>query len=200
MTSAEQDKFITERFGPLVEKARLTDELDAWTDTAAGSLAYIILLDQFTRNIFRPGNHPEPGLSWSGDAKALRISADTISKGFDRQIMKEHASSPMMGFAHRFFTYMPYMHAEDIHCQVASCALFDNLGLEFELMRLKSGRTEETDAEKTLKSMMDASRSMAVKHRDCIVEVGRFPKRNEPLGRDTSEAEKKFLEEHPDGF
>lgn len=202
MNSSENDRIITERFGPLVEKARLTDELDSWKETPAGSLALIILLDQFTRNIFRPGNHPEPGLSWSGDAKALSIAAETIAKGFDRKIAEEHASAPMMGFTHRFFVYMPYMHAEDIHAQIASCALFENLGHEFELLCLKKGRAGEelSENEKALKGMIDAGTGMAVKHRDCIVQVGRFPKRNEPLGRETSQAEKQFLEKHPQGF
>lgn len=202
MPSSENDATITKRFGPLVEKARLTDELDVWTSTPGGTLALIILLDQFTRNIFRPETHAEPGLSWSGDAKALQIAAEAISKGFDRQVQEEHASSPMLGFAHRFFMYIPYMHAEEIHCQVASCALFDSLHYELELRRLTNGEggQEEAEAEKTLKDTIGAARSMAVRHRDCIVQVGRFPKRNEPLGRETSEAERKFLEEHPHGF
>lgn len=202
MESSQNDKTITTRFGHLVEKARLTNELDSWKGTPSGSLALILLLDQFTRNIFRPGTHPEPGLSWSGDAKALEVSGETIAKGFDRKIAEEYASAPMMGFTHRFFVYMPYMHAEDIHAQVASCALFDNLGNEFELKRLKEGRAGEelSENEKALKGMIDAARGMAVRHRDCIVQLGRFPKRNDPLGRETSHAEKEFLEKNPGGF
>lgn len=201
--SAKHDKTITQRFGALVEKARLTDELDElWASTPSGALALILLLDQFTRNVFRPGNHPNPGLSWSGDAKALRIAAQSIAKGFDRQVQEEYASHRDFGFSHREFFYLPFMHAEDISSQTASVALFQVLSLEFEINRLekKVRGEQETDQEKALREQMKLAVAFAAKHRDCIAAVGRFPKRNEPLGRDHTEADKKWLEEHPDGF
>lgn len=201
--SAQLDKPITSRFGHLVERARLTDELDAtWLSTPSGSLALIILLDQFTRNIFRPGNHPNPGLSWSGDAKALRIATQSIAKGFDRQIQSEFASHPKAGFTHRYFFYMPFMHAEDPVAQVASCALFENLKRECEISGLQKrlAGEEETEAEKELRQWMQMAVPFAIQHRDCIAAMGRFPKRNKPLGREESEAERKWLEEHPNGI
>lgn len=200
---ADQDKTIIDRFAPLVEKARLTDELDAtWLSTASGSLAMIILLDQFTRNIFRVGNHPEPGLSWSGDAKAQRIAVESIAKGFDKQVQQEYASSNMAGAAHRYFFYMPFMHAEDMISQIASCALFDGMKHECEVAKMQrqlEGK-EETEQEKALQAWMEMAVPFAIKHRDCVAANGRFPKRNEPLRRETTEAEKRYLEEHPHGF
>ena len=203
MESEKNDATITSRFSHLVEKARLTSELDStWTQTPSGTLALILLLDQFTRNIYRPGNHAEPGLSWSGDAKALEISAQAIAKGFDRAIQEENASSPTMGFPQRSFIYMPFMHAENFHDQIASCALFDNLKHEFELimMEKRNAGKEDTEAEKGLEKQMEAGVGMAVRHRDCVSQLGRFPKRNDHLNRETTEAEKEFLEKNPAGF
>ena len=201
--SEDFDKQITERFGHMVEKARLTDELDSpWLATPSGSLAMIILLDQFTRNIFRPGSHPDPGLSWSGDAKALRIAAQSIAKDFDKAIEQEPGSLESMRFFLRYFFYMPFMHAEDLNSQIASCALFETLKQEHEVRMLRKQLTgwEETEADKQITTMMDMAVPFAVKHRDCVARIGRFPKRNEPLGRQTTEEERKFLEEHPHGF
>lgn len=201
--SSEHDEYITSRFGPLVEKARLTDELDQhWLSTPSGSLAMIILLDQFTRNIFRPGNHPEPGLSWSGDAKALQIASESIAKGYDLQVQKEFASGPMQGQAHRYFFYMPFMHAEDLPSQVASCALFEVMQKEGQIAALqrKMEGKEDTEEDKAMIDWMNTAVPFATKHRDCVAAVGRFPKRNEPLGREHTEKEKKWLEEHPHGF
>lgn len=201
--SADFDKSITEKFGHLVEKARLTDELDStWLSTPAGSLAMIILLDQFTRNIFRPGSHANPGLSWSGDAKALQVAAESIAKGYDKAIQEEYSSRNGMGAFHRYFFYMPFMHAEDLNSQIACCALSANLKHEVEANKLRKqlAGEEETEQEKQLAKFLDMGVPFAEKHRDCVAKVGRFPKRNKPLGRETTEAEKKFLEEHPVGF
>lgn len=203
MESEQFDEPITQRFGHLVDKARLTDELDAtWLTTPSGSLAMIILLDQFTRNIFRPGVHPNPGLSWSGDAKALRIAAQSIAKGYDKAVQTEYSSHVSKGAHHRYFFYMPFMHAEDLTSQIASCALFSNMKHEAEAHRLCKQLTgeEETEQEKQLGQWLDMAVPFAEKHRDCVAQIGRFPKRNEPLGRASTEAEKRYLEEHPAGF
>jgi len=201
--SQQLDKPIAERFGHLVDKARLTDELDStWLSSASGSLAMIILLDQFTRNIFRVGNHPNPGLSWSGDAKAVRIAGQSIAKGYDKAVQEEYSSHSAGGAHHRYFFYMPYMHAEDLTSQVASCALFANMKHEVEADRLRKqlAGEQETEQRKQLSKWLDMAVSFAEKHRDCVAEIGRFPKRNGPLERDTTEAEKRYLKEHPDGF
>ncbi|KAK5941927.1 hypothetical protein PMZ80_005878 [Knufia obscura] len=201
--SEQLDEPITHRFGELVEKARLTDELDStWLATPSGSLAMIILLDQFTRNIFRPGKHPNPGLSWSGDAKALQIAAQSIAKGYDKAIQTEYTSHDSKGAHHRYFFYMPFEHAEDLPSQIASCALFNNMKHEVEANRLRKqlAGEEETEHEKELVKWLGIAIPVAEKHRDCVAQIGRFPRRNEPLGRETTEAERKFLEEHPGGW
>ncbi|KAK5943154.1 hypothetical protein PMZ80_004160 [Knufia obscura] len=203
MGGPNQDKIITERFSHLVEKARLTDELDkAWTSTPAGSLALVLLLDQFTRNIYRVGNHPEPGLSFSGDAKALRVASQAIAKGYDRQMQKDNASKMLMGLPFRYFFYIPFMHAEDLAAQVACGALYEVMKQELEVSKAKreaEGRAE-TEEEKQVGEAINAGVDFAKKHLDCILAVGRFPKRNEPLGREHKEVDKEWLEKYPDGF
>lgn len=200
---SSQDKIITDRFSHLVEKARTSNELDeSWTSTPAGSLALVLLLDQFTRNIYRVGNHPEPGLSFSGDAKALRVASEAIAKGFDRQMQQENASKMLMGLPFRYFFYMPFMHAEDLGAQVACGALFEVMKTEFEVLKTKrvAEGKQETEDEKAAEKVVNDGFDFAKKHLNCILAVGRFPKRNEPLGRKPEQADKEWLEKYPKGF
>lgn len=202
--SAKHDTTIINRFGNLVEKARTTTDLDeTWTSTPSGSLAMIILLDQFSRNIYREGNHPDPGLSFSGDAKALRIASQSIVKGFDIAIQAEKSSTKSLGVTYRYFFYMPFMHAEDLSSQIAAVTLAQNLGHEREVVALKK-RVDggmETEVEKGLREwLVEQSVPFARRHMECVALLGRFPKRNGPLGRTETEEERKFLEENPAGF
>lgn len=73
----------------------------------------------------------------------------------------------------RQFLYMPFMHSEDLADQERSVALFGKLGLEENL-------------------------KFARMHRDMIARFGRFPHRNEALGRETLPAEKEAVEEGKD--
>lgn len=72
----EVDREITERFGELLERAR-SGELDHWAQTPRGRLALIVVLDQFSRNIYR--GLP---LSYSQDEKALRLALEGIDWGW----------------------------------------------------------------------------------------------------------------------
>lgn len=203
MGGPSQDKIITERFKHLVEKARLTNELDlTWTSTPEGSLAMVILLDQFTRNIYRVGNHPEPGLSFSGDAKALRIASEAIAKGFDRQMQKDNESKVLLGFPFRYFFYVPFMHSEDLAAQIACGALYEVMKQEFEVSKAKriADGKFPTEEEEQVEKAINAGVDFAKKHLNCILAVGRFPKRNEPLGREHEDADRKWLEKYPKGF
>ncbi|MCP4519603.1 MAG: DUF924 domain-containing protein, partial [Delftia sp.] len=91
------DDQIRERFGALVEDA-LAGQLDGWADTALGRLALIVLLDQFTRNLFRG-----TARSFAGDPQALQLALDGIALGHDR-----HADLPAVA---RIFCYLPLEHA-----------------------------------------------------------------------------------------
>ncbi|WP_111980319.1 DUF924 family protein [Algibacillus agarilyticus] len=115
------DLMIEKRFGVLHKQAQL-GELNHWRKTAEGSLAEIIILDQFSRNIYR--EQPE---SFTNDPLALALSQHAIAKRFDLELSETK----------RVFMYMPYMHSESalIHCEALK--LYTALGnantLAFEL-------------------------------------------------------------------
>lgn len=128
--------------------------LDAWTTEAEGTLALLILLDQFPRNAWRGNGH-----MFATDGKARAVARAALDAGFDQQI--EPALRP--------FLYLPFMHSEDLADQERSVVL--NSALDANTLRF------------------------AVLHRDIIARFGRFPHRNEMLGRDTTAQERKFLDE-----
>jgi uncharacterized protein (DUF924 family) len=94
----ELDQRIRERFAEIHAKA-IRCELFDWRKDAAGRLAEIIVLDQFSRNMFR-----DSPLSFANDSLALALSQEAISVGADQQL------SPL----HRSFLYMPFMHSESL--------------------------------------------------------------------------------------
>lgn len=104
----EFDAEIRERFGALVESA-LAGKLTDWDTTAHGALARILLLDQFTRNIFR-----DTPRAFAGDAPALAAARRLVATGADKLL------APML----RWFVYLPYEHSESLTVQAESLALF----------------------------------------------------------------------------
>ncbi len=107
--SAEFDAEIAQRFGALIEAA-LRGELAAWpSDGPAAALAQIVVLDQFTRNVYR--NTPR---AFAGDAQALAAAKAMVAAGQD------HELSPLQ----RAFAYLPFEHAEDLAMQDESVRLF----------------------------------------------------------------------------
>ena len=98
---AEFDRQLEQRFGETLVEAR-EGRLDHWHDTATGSLALIIVLDQFSRNI-----HRESALSFAADSKALQLTLDGIEKQFDKELTLEQRS----------FYYLPLRHAEELEMQ-----------------------------------------------------------------------------------
>ena len=106
------DAAIAERFGPLIEQA-VAGGLRDWDALGpTGTLARIIVLDQFTRNVYRG----TPG-AFGGDALALAAARDPVASGADQQL------APL----ERWFAYMPFEHAEDAAMQAESVALFTAL-------------------------------------------------------------------------
>ncbi len=111
---ADVDDVIRERFGQAVERA-LAGELDEWADTPRGRVALVILLDQFTRNLYRGDAR-----SYAGDAKALDLARQGLVDGHESELAPTE----------RYFLYMPFMHAEDPVAQARSVALFSALARE----------------------------------------------------------------------
>jgi len=111
------DALIEARFVLLVEQAR-AGELFSWRVTPEGRLAEIILLDQFSRNIYR--NKPE---SFSADTTALVLAQEAITAGADQALEPTR----------RAFLYMPFMHSESALIHEQALILFDQPGLEYNL-------------------------------------------------------------------
>ena len=110
MKDKKFDFLINKRFNNLVSAA-LEDKLDNWTITQDGSVALILLLDQFTRNIFR--GSPK---SFSGDEKALNITFKFLKSWRIEDLDTRKIQ----------FLLMPMMHSEDIKIQEKSLPLFKN--------------------------------------------------------------------------
>ncbi|MFO1303454.1 MAG: DUF924 family protein [Burkholderiales bacterium] len=102
------DEAIRRRFGDAVAIA-LAGGYGAWCVSPEGALARILLLDQFTRNIYR--GTPR---AFAGDARALATAEDAIARGFDLALTPNE----------RRFVYMPFEHAEDEAVQHRSLELF----------------------------------------------------------------------------
>lgn len=100
-TDEALDARVRERFGATLERAG-RGELDAWRATPRGCLAYLILLDQFPRNMFRGDAR-----SFATDARALAAAKQAIARGHDRRVE---------GPARQFF-YLPLMHSETLEDQ-----------------------------------------------------------------------------------
>jgi uncharacterized protein (DUF924 family) len=111
---AALDALIGQRFGATLVAAT-RGELWAWRGTAAGRLAEIIVLDQFSRNI-----HRDTPLAFAQDAQALALAQELVASGLD-------ASLPE---AQRAFAYMPYMHSESLLIHDEAVRLFSQPGLE----------------------------------------------------------------------
>jgi len=108
------DERIRQRFGHDVAAA-VAGAFGDWCATPHGALARVVLLDQFTRNIYR-----DTPRAFAGDAGALATANEAVSKGFDR------ALDPF----ERWFLYMPFEHSEDLQMQERSLALFRALSEE----------------------------------------------------------------------
>ena len=163
------DAMLRERFGATIEAAR-TGRLDAWAQHAEGRLALLIVLDQFTRNVFRG----QPA-SFAADAQALALAVEGIERGHDQAV-------PPMA---RIFCYLPLEHAEDGAMQARSVALFTAL-------------RDAPDAEP--KAFFNGTLDYAHKHQDVIARFGRFPHRNAILGRASSPEETEYLAQPGSGF
>ncbi|WP_313043465.1 DUF924 family protein [Acinetobacter sp.] len=114
------DVLIEKKFKD-IHQAASQAELWQWRTTAEGRLAEIIVLDQFSRNLFR-----DSGLAFAQDALALALAQEAIAQGLDLQLSPEQRS----------FLYMPFMHSESTKIHQSALKLFEQLGnpinLEFE--------------------------------------------------------------------
>jgi uncharacterized protein (DUF924 family) len=103
------DATLRERFGPVIDAA-LAHELDGWLATPLGSLALVIVLDQFMRNCRR-----HTARMYDGDAQALSITRRMIEEGSDVVLPTVY---------HRAFAYIPFEHDETIEGQREGIRLY----------------------------------------------------------------------------
>ena len=119
--SDEFDLELEEKFGHTLQQA-MQCELWTWRETAEGRLAEIIVLDQFSRNLFR--DHPA---SFAQDPLALSLAQEAVRLDLDQQLAPDQ----------RCFMYMPFMHSESKIIHAQALQLFEALGnpmnLDFEL-------------------------------------------------------------------
>jgi uncharacterized protein (DUF924 family) len=171
--NVEFDDEIRNRFGQAVECALAGGRFaggEGNKGLAKTHLANILLLDQFTRNIFR-----DTPKAFLGDAVARALAEELIISGKDRTL------SPFM----RWFAYLPFEHSETLADQVRGVALFTRLCDE-----APSGH------EKAFASALD----YAKRHHEVIARFGRFPHRNVVLGRVSTEDERLFLQQPGSSF
>lgn len=158
----ELDEPIRERFGGTLEDA-IAGDLDKWAETASGRMALIIVLDQFSRNVYRG-----TPTAFAQDEKSLGLTQEGIIRGHDGLL------SPV----ERAFFYMPMQHTESIAVQTQSVSLYEALA-----------DSVPEDARKIFENFTGHARL----HRDIIARFGRFPHRNGILGRESTEEERAYL-------
>lgn len=163
---AALDQTIAHEFGDCVRSA-LAGGLSTWEAHPLDRLALVVLLDQFTRNVFRSQSQ-----AFAGDARAQALVLDGITRGLDRQL-------PLAGTV---FFYMPLMHAEDLALQETGVACFKALA---------------ADAPADRRQGLQGNVDFAEQHRDIITRFGRFPYRNTALGRPSNAEELAFLHDGP---
>lgn len=171
MKSEEFDDLIRQRFEEYVLLAE-KGELSHWLETPLGTVAFILVVDQFPRNIYRD----TPG-AFSKDPLALRACLEGIEKGFDRDLHP----------AHRTFFYLPLMHSEDPEIQNLS-------------VRKYSALENEYASHPQIRETLACSTDFAGRHFDIIKRFGRYPHRNAALGRESTPEETEFLKEPGSSF
>lgn len=105
------DNYCREQFGTQVDAA-VAGKLNHWAESDRGLVALVLLLDQFTRNIYR--GTPQ---AFDGDARALALVQHAIAE-------RRHLSLPLI---HQVFVLIPYEHSEQLAVQKTGVALFDAL-------------------------------------------------------------------------
>ncbi|MCB0377885.1 MAG: DUF924 domain-containing protein [Bdellovibrionales bacterium] len=151
--SEELDQKISDRFLNIHTQA-IKGELYLWRETPEGRLAEIIVLDQFSRNIYR--GDPR---SFLYDPIALVLAQECVQMGFDLQIDEDKRS----------FVYMPYMHSESKVIHEEALRIFSLPGSK-------------------------GSLDFEIAHKKIIDRFGRYPHRNEILGRASTPEEIEFLQ------
>ncbi|MHB8534974.1 MAG: DUF924 family protein [Sulfuricaulis sp.] len=163
------DEQIRRRFEPTLE-AELREELVSWDELPGGTLARILLCDQFPRNMYR-----DSARAFAHDERARRLAHALLNQKNDRSLRPIEC----------VFAYLPFEHSEDTQDQGTSIRLFAAL-----YARAADGVRDN------YRNYLD----FAVRHQEIIDRFGRFPHRNNILGRDSTPAEREFLKSPGSSF
>lgn len=150
----EFDNQIRQRFLPLLEQAS-RGELYEWRSEPKGRLAEVIVLDQFSRNIYR-----NTAQAFAHDAMALVLAQEAIAAGAGNALTQTE----------RVFLYLPFMHSESRLIHVWAERLFRENALQ-------------------------DNYNFELRHKAIIDRFGRYPHRNEILGRISTAEEIEFLQQ-----
>ncbi len=193
MKSQDYDEEIKEKFGDLLKEAEQGKGF-GWLHTKDSYVAYIILLDQFSRHIYRGS-----GDSFKNDNGCLIF----VELGW------EMYKKQLEGYEY-MFAFMPFMHSENIEYQKKGAGEFE---FQKNLYRGDDGKTnsrygyrhvsiqassdmysinEKTKYDKEWE-MLKSMEPHIIGHKQTIQMFGRFPKRNEALGRETTIQEEQYL-------
>ncbi len=159
------DRYLKDQFEPMIEVVERSKGL-----SVQQSLAQIILLDQFTRNIYRGQAEV-----FAFDSIALQMVLEGLALGDDRQLRP----------VERVFYYLPLEHSEDLENQNHSVELYQAL-------------TDEVPDE--WQPAFDRFLDYAIRHQVIIARFGRFPHRNAVLGRISTAEESEFLKQPGSSF
>ena len=160
----EVDAEISDRFGGRV-RAAMEGDLDAWRETPRGTVALLLLLDQFTRNVFRGTSE-----AFAADPLALEVAESLIDSGRDKELP----------WVYRAFLHLPFEHSESIEDQRRCVELC---------------RAAADEASPEWEELMTGYIQWAVGHMEVVERFGRFPHRNDVLGRTGTSEEIEYLKD-----
>ena len=163
------DAEIYARFGDLYDEIA-SGACEHWLLSARERVAYCIVLDQFSRNMFRGTSQ-----MYATDEQAVEATLGALESGVDQSLALQE----------RVFLYMPLMHSEDLSLQELSVDMFEGLADE---------------APERVRDGLQQNAVFAIKHRDIVIDWGRFPHRNEILGRTSTPEEIEFLKQPGSSF
>jgi uncharacterized protein (DUF924 family) len=162
---SKNDTIITRYFKKILKEAEKGNLLH-WLEYDSSYLAYIILLDQFSRHIYRGTKN-----AYKNDTKALRFT----EMGLDLHLDKFNAMEKM-------FVLMPYQHSEE----------FDDQKLGVKILTELVNKEKNIEEKNILKKALFHQKN----HLNVIKKFKRFPKRNDDLGRESTEEEIDYMDEN----
>lgn len=163
-SSPEFDEEIRQKFRKSYDEA-IDGKLEGWKDEPRSRLAYLILLDQFPRNMFR-----KSPMAFASDWEAQRTCLEGLSKSMDLSL----------SLVERQFFYMPLEHSENLDDQMLAVRMMESI---------------HYDAPEAWKDWAKNIVDYAQQHLVIIERFGRFPHRNATLDREPTEQETAYLKD-----